>query len=116
DDNEDAAHILAILLRNNGHTVEVAHDGKAGVELVKGFQPEVVLMDIGMPVMNGYEACRAIRAEHTDDRLVMVALTGWGQEEDVQKAMDAGFDKHLIKPIGRAVVNELLRALPERSA
>ena len=116
DDNEDAAHILAILLRNNGHTVEVAHDGKAGVELVKGFQPEVVLMDIGMPVMNGYEACRAIRAEHTDDRLVMVALTGWGQEEDVQKAMDAGFDKHLIKPIGRAVVNELLRALPQRSA
>ncbi|MCB9165732.1 MAG: response regulator [Flavobacteriales bacterium] len=112
DDNEDAAQILALLLRNNGHTVEVAHDGRAGVELVKRSRPEVVLMDIGMPVMNGYEACRTIRAEHPDKDLVIVALTGWGQEEDVQRAMDAGFDKHLIKPIGRAVVNELLRVLP----
>ncbi|MFZ1615947.1 MAG: PAS domain S-box protein [Flavobacteriales bacterium] len=99
DDNEDAAFTMALLLRKHGHTVEVAHDGAAAVELVPGYKPEIVFMDIGMPRMNGYEACKAIRQMPGAKHITIVALSGWGQEEDRQRATAAGFDSHLVKPI-----------------
>ncbi len=99
DDNRDAANSLATLLRLRGHDTSIAHDGAEAVERAKVYQPHVVLLDIGMPLMNGYEACRAIRQQESATRCTMIALTGWGQEADRQKSKEAGFDGHLVKPI-----------------
>jgi CheY-like chemotaxis protein len=99
DDNRDAAESLAMMLQLLGHEVRSAHDGVEAVEAHAEFRPDVVLLDIGMPRMNGYEAARHIRKQPRGDQVVLIALTGWGQEADKKQAMEAGFDLHLTKPV-----------------
>jgi CheY-like chemotaxis protein len=99
DDNVDAADSLAVLLRLQGHNVRVAHGGQDALDAVASDPPELVLLDIGMPGMNGYEVARRLRSHYSADELILVALTGWGQEQDRQRSRDAGFDFHLTKPV-----------------
>lgn len=99
DDNLDAVNSLELLLQQKGHDVRVAHDGDAALECVQVFNPEIVLLDIGMPDMDGYEVCRQIRATVKGKRIVVCAVTGWGQPEDKKRAYEAGFDCHLTKPV-----------------
>jgi CheY-like chemotaxis protein len=111
DDNRDSAISLAILLGLVGHETTTAFDGEEGLETAQLFQPDVVLLDIGMPKLNGYEVCRALRALPRERRLVIVALTGWGQEEDRRKSVEAGFDAHLVKPVDPDALQRTLRQL-----
>jgi signal transduction histidine kinase/CheY-like chemotaxis protein len=98
DDNVDAAESLAILLRLSGHSVIVAHDGIAALRLASRERPHVVVLDIGMPGMNGYDVARSLRGEDWGRALRLIAVTGWGQDEDKRRAAAAGFDIHLTKP------------------
>jgi CheY-like chemotaxis protein len=111
DDNRDAAESLADLLRLMGHEVHTAHDGAEAVQLASSVRPDAVLLDIGMPKMNGYEAARCIRREPWAAGTCLVAITGWGQDEDRRKALDAGFDQHLTKPVEPAVLKRVLSQL-----
>jgi signal transduction histidine kinase len=99
DDNVDAAETLAALLTEMGHEVREVHDGEAAVQAVAAFDPQLLLLDIGMPKLTGYEACVCIRQQPGGDRRVMAAVTGWGQPQDVQRSREAGFDQHLVKPV-----------------
>lgn len=117
DDNRDAADSLAMLLRLTGNVVHTAYDGLEGVEAAERFQPEVALFDIGMPKLNGYDACRRIREEAWGKGLLLIAMTGWGQEEDRRRTMEAGFNTHLVKPVDPTVLMNLLAGTsqtPER--
>jgi two-component system CheB/CheR fusion protein len=107
DDNRDAADSLAMLLRLSGHEVHVAHDGLEAMGTAAVFRPDVVLLDIGLPKLNGYEAGRRIRRERGDG-VVLIALTGWGQEEDRARSKEAGFDHHLTKPVNLDALQQLL--------
>ncbi len=98
DDNRDGAESLALLLRAGGHEVRTAHDGAEALEAARAFRPQVVFLDIGLPGMDGYEAARRLRQEPGMEKGLLVALTGYGQEEDRLKAMEAGFNVHLVKP------------------
>jgi PAS domain S-box-containing protein len=111
DDNRDAADSLGMLLQCLGADVRVAHDGTEALEAVAAYQPAVVLLDIGMPGMDGYEVARCIRKNFPERRTPLVALTGWGQEEDRRRARDAGFDHHLIKPADMETLQALLASL-----
>ena len=111
DDNEDAADSLAQLLELLGHEVRTAYDGAAGVEAARAFRPDVVVMDIGMPKLNGYEAARRIRGHAWGAGMVLVAQTGWGQDDDRCKTADAGFDHHLVKPVETDALLKLLAGL-----
>jgi CheY-like chemotaxis protein len=108
DDNRDAAESLALLLRLTGHAIEMAHDGLEAVQAAAAFRPDVVLLDIGLPKMNGYEAARHIREQPWGKSMALIALTGWGQEEDKRRAFEAGFDHHLTKPMEAATLEKLL--------
>jgi len=108
DDNEDNAATLAMLLRLEGHTVQMASDGARAIAAVASFKPQTVLLDIGMPGMNGLEACRAIRAQAGGEAIQIAALTGWGQADDQRRSREAGFDAHLVKPVERAALTALL--------
>ncbi|MEJ2619422.1 MAG: response regulator, partial [Candidatus Thiodiazotropha sp.] len=99
---------LALLLRINGHRVETASNGLEAVETAERLRPEAILLDVGLPKIDGYEACRRIRQKPWADRVLIVALTGWGQEEDRRKSQQAGFDHHLVKPINLSAINQLL--------
>jgi PAS domain S-box-containing protein len=99
DDNEDAASSLALLLRKAGHEVHVAHDGAEAIETADRVHPEILLLDIGMPRSHGYEVAMRLRERAWSAGAVLVAVTGWGQEEDRRNAAEAGFDHHLVKPI-----------------
>jgi len=99
DDLPDAADSLAMLLQTKGHEVRVAYNGEDAIAASAEFRPDVVLLDIGMPDMNGYEVCRRIRAGQDGNGMALVALTGWGQEEDRRRSELAGFDAHLVKPV-----------------
>lgn len=99
DDNEDSAESLSTLLAMRGHTTTTAHDGPEAIEEAERFRPELVLLDIGLPRMNGLEVCRRIREQAWGKTMIIVALTGWGQEEDRAKSKEAGFDHHLVKPV-----------------
>ena len=112
DDNLDAAASLAMLLKLTGNETHTAHDGLEAVEAVANFRPEIVLLDIGLPKLNGYEACRRIREQPWGQNIVIVALTGWGQDEDREKSRDAGFDSHMVKPLDFAALTKLLAELP----
>jgi CheY-like chemotaxis protein len=107
DDNADAADTLALLIETIGGKCRVAYDGESGVREVLEFQPDVVLLDIGMPGIDGYETCRRIRRERGASPLI-VALTGWGQARDKERALHAGFDLHLTKPASPAALQQLL--------
>jgi PAS domain S-box-containing protein len=113
EDNHDVADSMSLLLTIYGHEVLIAHNGKEAVEIALQKRPAVVLMDIGLPCMDGYQACRAMRNEGLTDTLI-VAVTGYGQESDRQKAEEAGFDRHLIKPLDTHAIMELLTCLPPR--
>ena len=108
DDNRDAAETLQMLLGLWGHEVAIAHDGIEAVEQAAAFRPDVVLLDIGLPRMNGYDACRAIRAQAIGKTAVVVAVTGWGQEQDRRRSADAGFDAHLVKPVDERLLREVV--------
>jgi len=108
DDNHAAAQMLKMVVELLGNEVRVAHDGKQAVDAAAKFLPEIILMDIGMPIMNGYEAARFIRQQTWGEKMVLVALTGWGQDEDKQRTNEAGFDHHLVKPAEPAVLKQLL--------
>jgi CheY-like chemotaxis protein len=110
DDNRDAAESLGMLLRLSGCKVSVAFDGPHALELLQSFRPDTVLLDIGMPEMDGYEVARRMRADPRGRAVLLVALTGWGQDEDKRRARAAGFDEHLTKPVDPALLNSLFRA------
>jgi PAS domain S-box-containing protein len=99
DDNVDGAESLAMLLRMSGHETTTAHDGPAAVDVARRFMPHAILLDIGLPKMSGFEVCRRIRSEDWGRDVFMVAVTGWGQDEDRNRSRDAGFDAHLVKPV-----------------
>jgi signal transduction histidine kinase len=107
DDNEDAADVIGLLVEDMGGTVRVVKDGASGLAALPDFRPEVVLLDIGMPGMDGYETCRRMRA--TGSRIGIVAITGWGQEHDKQLAMEAGFDAHITKPADPTKIRDVIR-------
>jgi PAS domain S-box-containing protein len=108
DDNRDAADSLAMVLRVMGHDTNAAHDGLEAVQAAAVFQPDVILLDIGLPKMNGYEVARYIRQQPWGQHMVLIALTGWGQEEDKRRALDAGCDHHLTKPVAPTALEKLL--------
>ncbi|MBA3624219.1 MAG: response regulator [Methylibium sp.] len=108
DDNQDAATSLAELLELTGHETRFAHDGLEAVQAAESFRPDVVLLDIGLPKLNGLEAARMIRQQPWGKDMMLVALTGWGQEEDRRMSSEAGFDAHLVKPVDPAALTELL--------
>jgi len=117
DDNQDAASMMALLLGKWGHEIHVAHDGQEALELGARVEPELVLMDIGMPVMDGHNACEHMRRTEWGRKALIVALTGWGQDEDTRRSHEAGFDHHLVKPISSEVLlNVLAMANAPRSA
>jgi PAS domain S-box-containing protein len=108
DDNRDAADSLALMLQLKGHDIRTAEDGAQGVQIAEEYRPDLVLLDIGMPRMNGYEAARHIRQQPWGKTMRLVALTGWGQDEDKRRAAEAGFDQHLTKPVEHARIEALL--------
>jgi CheY-like chemotaxis protein/two-component sensor histidine kinase len=115
DDNRDAAESLAMILEMSGSTVAVALSGAQALAQVRSFQPDIVLTDIGMPGMDGYEVAKRIRADPSSRDVLLVALTGWGQAEDKERAISAGFDEHLTKPVDPAELDKVLslrRAVP----
>ena len=111
DDNRDAAESLAEVLGIMGHEVRAAHDGATGVAAAAEFRPDVVLMDLGMPGVDGYEAARRIRAEPRGAGPVLVALTGWGSDGDRRRTQDAGFDRHLVKPVDADALSKIIAEL-----
>jgi len=99
---------LAMVLRAMDHDVQTAHDGFAGLEAAAAFHPDLILLDIGMPRLNGYDVCRRIREQPWAQRVAIFALTGWGQEEDKRRSHESGFNGHLVKPVEPATLDKLL--------
>jgi CheY-like chemotaxis protein/anti-sigma regulatory factor (Ser/Thr protein kinase) len=110
DDNRDAADSLGMLLRMMGHEVETAHDGLEAVGAAAVFKPDIILLDVGLPRLNGYEAARRIRAQEGGPGIMLIAMTGWGQEEDRRRSREAGFDHHMTKPVEFEVLKRLISA------
>jgi PAS domain S-box-containing protein len=111
DDNRDAAESLAMLLKIMGNNVRTAGDGEKGVQAATEFRPHVVLLDIGLPKLNGYEACRLIRQQAWSQHTVLIAVTGWGAEDDRRQSQEAGFDHHMVKPVDPTSLMKLLADL-----
>jgi CheY-like chemotaxis protein len=114
DDVPDTAQGLARLLRRQGHTVEIATDGPHACECAHSFIPEVVLLDIGMPGMDGYEVAQHLRHDKASAHSFIVALTGYGQEEDRRRALSSGFDEHLVKPVDIERLKRLIGNAPHQ--
>jgi CheY-like chemotaxis protein len=114
DDNRDAADSLAMLLRLQGHEVQVAHDGPAALRIAAASRPDLVFLDIGMPGMDGYEVARRLRRTPGLQKVVLAALTGWGQQEDRRRTADAGFDHHLVKPPEPKALENVLAVLKRK--
>src|SRR5262249_55472403 len=112
DDNRDSAESLAMLLQLTGNETHTAYDGAEAVEVAAKHRPDVILLDIGLPKLNGYDACRRIREQPWAKNVLLIALTGWGQEEDKRQAQEAGFNFHLVKPVDHAALEKLLAGLP----
>jgi CheY-like chemotaxis protein len=108
DDNVDALESLSLLVARLGNEVRKARDGVEAIEAAASFQPEIVLMDLGMPRLDGLEAARRIRQEPWGHQLTLVATTGWGQDDDRRRTAEAGFDRHLVKPIDLAALRDVL--------
>jgi DNA-binding response OmpR family regulator len=111
DDNQDSAESLTILLSLAGNETQTAFDGLEAMESAATFKPELILLDIGLPKLNGYEVARKIREQPWGKKMVLIALTGWGQEEDRCRSREAGFDHHLTKPIDLGSLKKLLTSL-----
>ena len=110
DDNRDSADSLSMLLQITGNKTFVAHDGLEAIETAEQQRPDVMLLDIGLPRLDGHEVCRRIREQPWGRDIIMIALTGWGQEDDRRKSEEAGFNGHLVKPVD---YDELLGLLGE---
>ncbi len=108
DDNRDAADVMAILLRGQGSNVKTAYGGQEAIDLASSFQPHAVLLDIGMPQVDGYQAARSIRASQGGDKMLLIALTGRDLDSERQQIVAAGFDHHLVKPVSSTDVLKLL--------
>jgi PAS domain S-box-containing protein len=111
DDNEDAAEMMGMALELSGHATRVAHDGPAGLKLAAESPPAVALLDIGLPAMDGYELARRLRDQAGGRKLVLIAVTGYGQEEDRERSQQAGFDAHMVKPIDLGALSDLIKQL-----
>jgi CheY-like chemotaxis protein len=111
DDNRDAAESLGLLLRLGGAEVRVVNDGPSALQALPAYRPTVVLLDIGMPKMDGYEVARQIRQQPEWRDVMLIALTGWGQEEDRRRTSQAGFDHHLLKPADMNALESLFMSL-----
>ncbi|MGH8635701.1 MAG: response regulator [Burkholderiales bacterium] len=116
DDNRDAAISLSMLLELSGNKTETAYDGLAAIDAAARFEPDVVLLDIGLPGLNGYEVARRMRNEPWGKHVKLVAVTGWGHPEDRSRAIAAGFDAHLLKPVDHAALVKLLAGAGPPSA
>jgi CheY-like chemotaxis protein len=108
DDNRDAATTMSMFVEELGGSAVTAHDGASGLAAIETFHPDIVFMDIGMPGLDGYEVCRRIRQMPSQQHVVLVAVTGWGQAQDKRRALDVGFDAHLTKPVDPDAVAQLL--------
>jgi len=113
DDNRDAAESLAFFLQVGGHIANTAFDGEQALEMAERIRPDVAFLDLGMPKMNGYEVCRRIRATDWGRQIIVIAQTGWGQEEDKRRTREAGFDAHLVKPVDPMAVMKLVETAHE---
>ncbi len=111
DDNRDSAISLALMLKIMGHDTRTAHDGLQAVEEAAAFRPQVVLLDIGLPRLNGYDTCRRLREQPGGENAVIIALTGWGQEDDKRRSKEAGFNFHMVKPVDPSALEKLLSGL-----
>jgi CheY-like chemotaxis protein/two-component sensor histidine kinase len=111
DDNQDGADSLADVLRLMGNHTDTAYDGQEGVDAANRLRPDVILLDIGLPRLNGYEAARRIRGQEWGKHPVLIAVTGWGQDEDRRRSQEAGFDHHMVKPVDPNVLMKLLAEL-----
>ena len=116
DDSRDGADSLAAMLRILGNDVRAAYEGQEGVDVAATFRPDVILFDIGMPKLNGYEACRRIRQHSWGNSILLIAVTGWGQAEDRRRSHEAGFDHHMVKPVDPATLMKLLAKSQEAKA
>lgn len=114
DDNRDSVTTLTMLLRRLGHQTRAAFDGEEAIAAAREFQPQVVLLDIGLPKLNGYEVCRWIRAQNQTETVTIIAQTGWGQEETRQKTSEAGFDYHMVKPVDPNALRKILDKLTDK--
>jgi PAS domain S-box-containing protein len=114
DDNRDGADSLALLLGFLGHKVRTAYDGEEAVTMAEEFRPQIVLLDVEMPKLNGYDACRRIRQQAWSRGVIFVACTGWGQDEDRRRAQEAGFNHHIVKPIDAAVLQTVISSAGRR--
>jgi DNA-binding response OmpR family regulator len=108
DDNRDTAESLSMLLELMGHEVRTAHDGLAAIDVAAEFHPDAVLLDIGLPKLNGYDTARRIREQAWGKAMHLIAVTGWGQDTDRTEARTAGFDHHLTKPVDIPTLTKLL--------
>jgi CheY-like chemotaxis protein len=115
DDNVDSAESLALLLQASGHDVRTAHDGPTALEAALDYRPNVVLLDIGLPRMDGYEVAKKLRQQPFLKNVVLVAMTGYGQDSDRQRSQEAGFAHHLVKPADFGKVQQILAALSEKA-
>jgi CheY-like chemotaxis protein len=113
DDFPESAQLLARLLRKDGNNVRVALDGLEAIETAAQFQPDIVLLDIAMPKLNGYEAANKIRQQPWGKKAILIALTGWGQQQDRRRTKEAGFDMHLTKPVNYRAIAKLLNDLSD---
>jgi CheY-like chemotaxis protein len=113
DDNVDAAHAMGYVLKLSGHDVTIAHDGPGALAAAAGKSPELVLLDIGLPGMDGYAVAARLRAAGLNGASI-VAVTGYGQEEDLRRSNEAGFDHHLVKPVDAAMIRKIIAAVTER--
>ena len=111
DDNHDSALSLAMMLSIMGHDTRTAHDGESAVATAASFLPEVVLLDIGLPKLNGYEVAQRIRNTSWGKSMFLIAVTGWGQEEDRQRSSEVGLNVHMVKPVEPAALERLLAEL-----
>lgn len=108
DDNVDAAQTLAMLVQLAGHDVRIAYDGPPALTLAEAFQPQVVLLDLNLPAMDGYEVARKLREKPETHEAVLAAVSGWGQPEDRRRSEEAGFDRHFVKPVNPNTITKLL--------
>jgi len=115
DDNKACAITTMWTLEMLGHTLQMALDGPTAIELAKSFHPEVVILDIGIPGMNGYEICQAMRKEFVLQNTTFIALTGWGKKEHRERSKEAGFNYHLVKPVDMEALKKILFELDKRS-
>ena len=112
DDNHDSALSLAMMLSIMGHDTRTAHDGESAVATAETFLPDVVLLDIGLPKLNGYEVAQRIREKSWGASMYLIAVTGWGQDEDRQRSSEVGLNLHMVKPVEPAALEKLLASLP----